>query len=54
MLTYGTDGIRSIATSYGQRKIVNDNLEPPIVNGEALEEQCKVYKLFILEDCLES
>ena len=33
---------------YGQPKIINDNLEPPIVNKEALEKQYKVHKLVIL------
>ena len=33
MLTsYGIDGIRYIATFYGQSKIINDNFELPIVN----------------------
>ena len=49
MLTsYGIDDIRSIAMFYGQPKIINDNLEPPIVNKEALEKQYKVHKLVIL------
>ena len=53
MLTcYGIDDVRSIAMFYGQSKIINDNLEPPTVNKEALEEQYEVYKLFILEDHL--
>ena len=48
MLTsYGIDHIRSIAMFYGQPKIINDNLEPPIVN-KALEKQYKVHKLVIL------
>ena len=49
MLTsYGIDDIRSIAMFYGQPKIINYNLEPPIVNKEVLEEQYKVHKLVIL------
>ena len=49
MLTsYGIDDIRPIAMFYGQPKIINDNLEPPIVNKEALEKQYKVHKLVIL------
>ena len=52
LIFYGIDDIRSIATFYGQPKIVNGNLKPPTVNKEALEEQYMAYKLFILEDRL--
>ena len=48
--SYGTDDIISIAAFYDQRKVIKDNLEPPIVNKEALEEQHKAYKLLILKD----
>ena len=48
--SYGTDDIISIAAFYDQPKVIKDNLEPPIVNKEALEEQHKAYKLLILKD----
>ena len=47
--SYGTDDI-SIAAFYDQPEVIKDNLAPPIVNKEALEEQHKAYKLHILKD----
>ena len=41
--SYGTDDIISIAAFYDQPKVIKDNLEPPIVNKEALEEQHTSY-----------
>lgn len=48
--SYGTDDIISIAAFYDQPKVIKDNLEPPILNKEALEEQHKAYKLLISKD----
>ena len=52
--SYGTDDIISIAAFYDQPKVIKDNLESPMVNKEALEEQHKSYKLLILKDSEEN
>ena len=51
LTSYGSDD--KIYCNVSQpTKIISDNLESPIVNKEALEEEYKAYMLFILEDHL--